>query len=183
MDMVNEVAKRVVRRPRIDVTGLVVMLGGGRYTAVDMPSTVRDYLTVLGLKTALLSGDNVDTAYTLLMSGLIPNQRPPTPPRRSKWREAIAATLAQAMAAAAAPRGIKRAALDAMVADRLEGMRTHVATLSKDTVRHLAGREDVGETYRRMFSPHFDGQESLLALAGVVDGPLPLPDQGERAYE
>jgi hypothetical protein len=183
MDVQTEAARRVVRRPRIDVPGQVVMLGGGRYTPTGMPSTVRDYLCVLGLKTALLSEKDPDAIYTRLASGLVPRQRPPAPVRRSKWRDAIATTLAQAAALAAAPKGTKKTTLDAMIAERLEAMRAHVATLPIETVRALSAREDVSETYRRLFNPRFDGQESLLALAGVVDGPLPLPDEAPQAVD
>jgi hypothetical protein len=176
----TEAPRRIVRRPRIDVSGQVVTLGSVLYTASGMPANARDYLTTLGLKTALLSEKNPDATYTRLISGIVPAQRPPTPIRRSKAREAIANTLAQAAASAAAPRGAKKTTLDAMIAERLEAMRAHVATLPPDTVRALAKREDVAETYRRLFNPKDDGQQSLLVLAGV-NGPLPLPDETDPA--
>lgn len=180
MDMVTQgEPARTMRRGWMDVVWHTVTFGVGpkarQYSARNLPEPVHDYLTLLGLKTALLAQPDIDTAYTALRNGEIPTLRSPAPPRRSKWREALAVTLAHAAAAAMAPKGTKKAALEAMAAERLPAMQAHAGALPAVTVRQLAQREDVSDCYRRLFGRD-DGQMSLLAIAGVVDPPLPMPD-------
>lgn len=182
----QDATPRIVRRGWIDVTDQVVTLGSGerahRYTSAGLAAPVREYLCVLGLKTALLADRDADAAYALLRDGRLPALKSPAPPRRSKWREAIAVTLAHAAAVAAAPKGTKRGVLEQMSAERLPFMQQHVAALPKGIIQQLSAREDVSETYRRMFNGKDDGQLSLLAMAGV-DGPLPVPEQPEPITE
>lgn len=180
--MPNDVKRRRVRRGRFDRACMAVTLGSGAtehsYTCNGLPAGVQSYLTLLGLKSALLMTKDADLAYEALKAGTVPEQRPQAMPRKSKWREAIAYALAVAKVQQTAPKGTKKTAVEQMILAELPLMQSHAATLSKETVRKLAERADVAEHYRRMFGTKpSDAQTSLFALAGVIE-PLTIPKGG-----
>jgi hypothetical protein len=157
----------------MDLFRHTVSLGGDLYTSLGLQEPVRDYLTLLGLKTALLAHRNALDTYTELAAGKVPDQKPEPPPRVAKGREALAAACAAAAAMEEAPKGTKKVAIENLAAAKLPAMRAHVLTLSRDTVRRLSTRADVQEHYRRLFGHRTaDLQISLLAIAGVADPPL-----------
>jgi hypothetical protein len=172
--MPKDGSRRRVRRGRFDNAGMVVTLGSGpsehRYTCNGLPASVQSYLTLLGLKFALLSNKDADLAYEALKAGTVPEQRPQAPARKSKWREAIAYALAVTKVQQLAPKGTRKAVIDQMVQAEMPTMQAHASTLPKETVRKLAERADVQEVYRRLFGTKAaDAQTSLFALAGVLD--------------
>lgn len=177
-------AARPMRRGWIDPTSETVTLGPvatpTQFSCAGLPETARAYLLTLGLKTALLADADAADAYARLKQGAIPAPNLPQPPKPSKRRAALAATLAMTKARQDAPAGTKRRDLEMLARDALPRMQAHVAELPSETVRRLCARDDVTEMYRQMYGHTTDSaQLSLLALAGVVDPPLELPTQEE----
>lgn len=133
-----------------------------------LPSSAHTYLSLLGLKTALLTADDAEDAYAALMAGKLPEHRSAAAPKVSKRREAIAHALAHAQAKAVLPQGAKKIAIEAEAAVHLPAMMLTTASLTKEEVGKLIARADVDEHYKRLFGPKMDqAAPSLLDIVGL----------------
>lgn len=177
----QDTKRRRVRRGRLDSANMVVTLGAGaqeqRYACTTLPQPVQTYLTLLGLKQALLMKHDANVAYQALRAGTVPQEKPPAPPRKSRWREAIAYALAASKVAASAPKGTKKAVIEQMIQIELPEMTERAGALSKEVVRKLGERADVQDVYRRLYGTKpSDAQISLWALAGFEE-PMSLSEE------
>lgn len=181
-EMTN-VKRRTVRRGRLDCDQMLVTIGFGakeqRYALMGMSRMVIDYLTLLGLKTALLTGDDCPGAYEALRSGVLPEPRPRKPQRRSQWRVALAHALAYIAAQQRSPRNTKRSVLEQVAAEELPALLAHVKTLPRENIRRARERPDVQDWYRRLFGSKSETQSSLFELAGLNP---PLFDEVTNAH-
>lgn len=170
--------KRIVRRPRIHRAQAAVVFEGASFDFKALPPMSREYLGLLGLKTAMLisTATAVET-YRSLQAGHLPDDKPLTEPRKSKWRQAVASAMAAAKAEQEAVKGARRSVIEYAAKVHLPAMEAHVAKLDADLIKKLMKRDDVQEHYRMLFNPHGGAEQmSLLAMVGVVTNGPKLPE-------
>lgn len=156
------------RNPRLDFTKREVEIPAfGVFALSGVSPSVIPSLALLGLKQALLTASDLKAAYADMTNGVMLKFREAPGAKPDPWHEAMALAIAEQQATLEAGPKAKASVVAQIAGSYVDGLRTHVATLSKEAKRALRAHPSVIQHHRRITGVVTD-HTSLLALAGVM---------------
>lgn len=169
------------RSPRLDFTKREIEFpDAGVFALGGVSPSVIPGLALVGLKHTLLTATDPQVTYIDLTNGVMKFRKLATK-SPDPWHEAMAFAIAEQQAILEAGPKAKASLIASIAGSYVEGMRTHVATLPKETLKTMKAHPSVIQHHSRITGAGA-GQTSLLAIAGVMPElalPAPVPETVE----